>query len=80
MAMLVVVEGERDQLRGMVDMLQKEVEGLRGVKEEAAPYKGKAMQRQWPDAGISLVTRGRPYFLAHIVIVYSIDKLVIITF
>jgi len=41
----VVVEGERDQLRGMVKMLQKEVEGLRGVKEEAASYKGKAMQR-----------------------------------
>jgi len=27
----VVVEGERDQLRGIVDKLQKEVEGLRGV-------------------------------------------------
>ena len=39
----VVVEGERDQLRGMVDKLEKEVEGLRGVKEEAASYKGKAM-------------------------------------
>ena len=32
-------------MRGMVDMLQKEIEGLRGVKEEAASYKGKAMQR-----------------------------------
>jgi len=29
----------------MVDMLQKEIEGLRGVEEEAASYKGKAMQR-----------------------------------
>ena len=28
----VVVEGERDQLRGIVDKLQKEVEGLRGVE------------------------------------------------
>ena len=41
----VVVEGERDQLRGMVNKLQKEVDGLRRVEEEAASYKGKAMQR-----------------------------------
>jgi hypothetical protein len=41
----VVVEGERDQLKGMVDKLEKEVEGLRGVKEEAASHKGKAMQQ-----------------------------------
>ena len=27
----VVVEGERDQLKGMVDKLEKEVEGLRGA-------------------------------------------------
>ena len=40
-----MVEGERDQLRGIVDKLQKEVEGLRGVEEEAASYKGKAMQQ-----------------------------------
>jgi hypothetical protein len=33
-------------------------------------------KRQWPDADIALVTRGRPSFLAHSVVVAYIAKLV----
>jgi hypothetical protein len=55
----VVVEGERDELRGMVDKLEKEVEGLRGVKEEAASYKGKAMQQaQALEKATAAITKG----------------------
>jgi len=54
-----VVEGERDQLRGMVDKLQKEVEGLRGVKEEATSYKGKEMQQAQALETATLLGAGR---------------------
>ena len=55
----VVVVEERDQLRGMVYKLEKEVEGLRGVKEEAASYKGKAMQQaQALEKATAAITKG----------------------
>jgi len=55
------------------------VRGMTGAKGAACSERDGVIvpqKRQWPDAGITLVTRGGPSFLAHSVVVAYIAKLV----